>query len=88
MVLGTLAADWAAEIVRVRVQWTDLTHWDSLTEPNSIYNPRPISLRGELSSLTAHCMERGREGGRRGSERRNSKKERKIGTKERKERDS
>ena len=58
MVLGTLAADWAPNCVSIAVQWTDLTHWNSLTESNSIHNPRMISLRREVSFFTAYCMQR------------------------------
>ena len=68
MVLGTLAADWAPNCVSIAVQWTDLTHWNSLTESNSIHNPRMISLRQEVFFLTAHCEQRdgGKEGRREG----------------------
>ena len=57
MVVWTLAAGGAPESIGISVQWTALTHWYSLTVTDSIYNTRTLSLRGIVSSLTAHCGE-------------------------------
>ena len=55
MVLRALAAGGAPESIGISVEWTSLTHWNTLTETDSIYNPRTLGLRGEVPSLAAHC---------------------------------